>query len=180
MAGQVFVGSARSVVFCFLFHFPPLFRKTFLFWRIPGSILKVKRDLEMDRFIRLILIVLLAMPQGWCCFVVSCANGCADSKEVASPQNALSCRCCKQLDPESCQSDSKNDQQTRIPKSSECQCRFLIAATNSPTFVVVTAVDSGFNEPFRTELDCSSKQTVSALRCFAVVKLQILQCRWQC
>ena len=134
----------------------------------------------MARFIRLVLIVLLAMPQGWCCFVESCESGCVDSKEVASPRKTLSCCCCKQLDPASCQSDSKNDQKSRIPKSCDCQCRFLIAATNSPTSVVETAVDSGFDEPFRMKLDCRSKQTVSALPFFAVVKLQILQCSWQC
>jgi len=134
----------------------------------------------MDRFIRLVLIVLLAMPQGWCCFVFSCERGGVDSKEVASQGKTLSCCCCKQPDPDSCQSDLTNDHETRIPKSCECQCRFLIAATNSPPSVVVSAVDSCFNEPFRIELDCRCKQTVSALPFFAVVKLQILQCSWQC
>jgi hypothetical protein len=134
----------------------------------------------MARFIRLILIVLLAMPQGWCCFVELCESGCVDSNEVASPQKTLPCRCCKQLDPDRCQSDSTNDHETRIPKSCECQCRFLIAATNSPPSVVVSAVDSCFDEPFRMELDCRSKQPVSVLPYFAVVKLQILHCSWQC
>ena len=134
----------------------------------------------MARFIRLILIVLLAMPQGWCCFVLSCERGYVDSQEEASPQETLSCRCCKQPAQKSCQSDSTNDHETRIPKSCDCQCRFLIAATNSPPSVVVSAVDSCFDEPFRMELDCRCKQTVSALPFFAVVKLQILQCSWQC
>jgi len=134
----------------------------------------------MARFIQLILIVLLAMPQGWCCFVFSCERGGVDSKEVASQGKTLSCCCCKQLDPDSFQSDSTNDHETRIPKSCECRCRFLIAVTNSAPSVVVSAVDSGFDEPFRMELDCRSKQTVFVSPYFAVVKLQILQCSWQC
>lgn len=134
----------------------------------------------MARFIRLILIVLLAMPQGWCCFVVSFESGCVDSNEVASPQKKLSCRCCKPLNPNSCPSDSKNDQKTRVPKSCDCQCRFLVAATNFPPSVVVSAVDSCYNESLRLELGCRSKQSVSALPYFAVVRLQILQCSWQC
>ncbi len=134
----------------------------------------------MIRFIRLILIALVAMPQGWCCVAVDCGNCCDVSKTAATQQKTLSCPCCTQLDLNICHPDSSNDGGERIPKSCDCKCQFLIAATNPPPSVVATAIDSRFYEPFEMVPQCHSGQTVSAISFFAFVRLQILQCSWQC
>lgn len=134
----------------------------------------------MIRFIRLILIALMAMPQGWCCIAMDCGNCCDVSATVAPHQKTLSCACCTQLDLNTCHPDSSIDDRERIPKSCDCKCQFLIAATNPPPSVVATAIDSRFEEPFRMVLQSYSRQTVSAVSLFAFVRLQILQCSWQC
>ena len=134
----------------------------------------------MLRFIRLILIALVAMPQGWCCFVIDCGTCSVDSEATATQQKALSCPCCKQLDLNICHPDSSNDNGERIPKSCDCKCQFPIAATNSTPSVVATALDSRFVEPLRMGSRCPSRQTVSSVSFFAFVRLQILQCSWQC
>ena len=134
----------------------------------------------MVGLVRLVLIALVTMPQGWCCVAMNCGNRCVVSKATASHQKASPCPCCKQLDLNSCHPDSSNDNRERIPKSCNCKCPFLIAATNSLPSVVATAMDSRFDEPFRLISQRHSMQSVSAVSFFAFVRLQILQCSWQC
>ena len=134
----------------------------------------------MIGFIRLVLVALVAMPQGWCCVVMDCGTCCVDSEIAASEQKTVSCPCCKQLDRDICQTDSRNNREERIPKSCDCHCRYLIADTQSPSKVVAAAVDSCFDEPFRIDSQCHSRPRFSNVPFFAFVRLQILQCSWQC
>ncbi len=134
----------------------------------------------MIRFIRLILIALVAMPQGWCCALMGCGTCCVDSEMAATQQETSSCPCCKQLDLNICHPDSSNDGRERFPKSCDCKCQFLIAAANSPPSAIATSVDSCFDEPCRIVSQGHLRPKFSAVSFFAFVRLQILQCSWQC
>ncbi len=134
----------------------------------------------MNVFIRLILIGVVALPQGWCC-VVQMGDSCCNTSNLATAElQPLNCVCCKQSATEVCQSESADKKEDRIPRSCECRCQFQIAVPTSPPSVIVAAVESGFPELFRADSSCRLGQVVSVVPFHPKTSLQILYSSWQC
>lgn len=134
----------------------------------------------MNVFIRLILIGVVALPQGWCC-VVQIGDSCCDTQNVATTeQQPLKCVYCKQRAPEVCLTESSDRKADHIPRSCECRCQYQIAVPTSPPSVIVAAVESGFPELFRADLSCRSGRLVSAVPLSPKISMQILHSSWQC
>ena len=134
----------------------------------------------MNVFIRLILIGLVALPQGWCCVVKMGDSCCNISNLVTAEQQSLNCVCCKQRAPEVCLDESRDRKEDRIPRSCECHCQFQIAVPTSPPSVIVAAVESGFPELFRADSSCRTGHLVSVVPLRPKISLQILHSSWQC
>ena len=134
----------------------------------------------MNVFIRLILIGLVALPQGWCC-VVQMGDACCNTPNVVTAeQQPLNCVCCKRRAPEVCLSESTDKKEDRIPRSCECHFQFQIAVPTSPPCVIVAAVESGFPELFGADSSCRSRHLVSVVPLRPNISLQILHSSWQC
>jgi len=131
-------------------------------------------------FIRLILIGLVGLPQGWCC-VVQVGDSCCKAPNSANTEPKTSdCACCKHLVPDSCLANPSNEKEGRTPGSCECHCRFQIARPTAPSNLDFVAAESNLFEPFRMDALSRSEVVVSHVPFFAKVALHILHCSWQC
>ena len=134
----------------------------------------------MNVFIRLILIALVALPQGWCCVVQTGESYCkAPNSSKTAPKSSV-CTCCKHLDPDFCLANPYNKKGGPTPGSCECHCRFQIALPTAPSIVAFAAVGSKLFEAFGMDSHSRSELVVSVVPFFPKVALRILHCSWQC
>ena len=153
-----------------------------MFWETTDSMLNCERALELNAMIRLILIVLVSMPQGWCCFVRVGESCCAslDSAPDHPPGKAPSCACCKIQQPTNRLTESTENHRDPFPGSCECCCRAQLGIPTNRPNVVVASLETCSMEPFRFESLGDFSPSIVFVRFYETVKLQILHCSWQC
>jgi len=134
----------------------------------------------VNGFIRLILIALVGLPQGWCCVVQTGESCCKASNSANTEPRSSVCACCKHLDPDSCLANPSHEKEGPTPGTCECHCRFQIARPTAPSSVVFAAVESRSIEPFGMDSHSRSQLVVSDVPYSPKVALRILHCSWQC
>ena len=142
--------------------------------------------MQLETVIRLILIVAVSMPQGWCC-LIRIGDSCCSLSNAISPENknstedkSTSCPCCDRLHTEACSTDDGPLNGPEFPRSCECRCRCELGIPSSRPNVVVGELDTGWVDSLVIRSVCRSVPTEVSICYRTMVPLQILQCSWQC
>ena len=143
------------------------------------TMLNYERAMKLHSIIRLILIIVVSMPQGWCCFVRA-ADCCSTPKTTSVAQKSPSCDCCKRIAPDTCEPNFSEAQRESSPRSCQCRCRCEIGIPSSRPNVVLDILDSGWIETCQIEHFSYSIPTTASICYRERVPLQILHCSWQC
>lgn len=143
------------------------------------AMLNFERAKKLGTIIRLLLIIVLSMPQGWCCFVRAGQSCCSISK--TPPRKSVHrCPCCKDQTPSVCLSDSESVQREALPRSCECRCRSQTGIRPVRPNIVADTLDAGWIDTFSFESFSHVLPKALADRHPDRVSIQILLCRWQC
>lgn len=143
------------------------------------AMLNYERVNKLGTIIRLILIIVVSMPQGFCCFV-RVGESCCPSNTTFGPKKTVSCPCCKPSTPIAGTTDSNGVQREAFPRSCECRCRCQVGMPPSRPNVLDDTLVDRWIEPFQIE-SLSHAIPIAVSICFSDrVPLQILYCSWQC
>ncbi len=140
------------------------------------DILASERFLLMFVLFRLILIAMVAMPQGICCIALGCDQSTKEVLQEATG-SAECCNCCRIISESATKSGSSECPPT---KSCECSCRFQTSISTPPKSLDSLSSKCCF---FDRPVDVRYPPTaicVSTIGQSGSIRLQILYCVWRC
>lgn len=152
-----------------------------LIWRRLFDTL-VRWEKCMMNLIRYLLVVLVALPQGFCCLTMGCKFEEKRSVLIALP-SPVCCACCHNAS-ESIHTRSNNAGTNRGPasKTCECRCRFQISDPRS-SFAYSLPLIGGLVGVTSDEFNpCPIREpnTARDVSTHLPIRLQILYCVWRC